>query len=86
MTMDLKPCPFCGSPAEKWSDADHTACSNQDCCAYYFVPLVTQWNTRHADQRIAELEAMAAQLRQQEKLMMDGIASAMESTLRSLKG
>lgn len=44
-TVELKPCPFCGSKAKEVIKTQ-VKCSNDLCPLYYFVMHDTLWNTR----------------------------------------
>ncbi len=61
MNPEIKPCPFCGSPARVHSDKK-ISCTNPNCSIYlvFFGELV--WNNRPAEQ---DLLAMIGKLRRQ---------------------
>jgi hypothetical protein len=44
----LKPCPFCGSEAERWDD--YARCGNQECRNRKVFYSPEEWNTRHTDE------------------------------------
>ena len=63
-TVELKPCPFCGSKANEVIKTQ-VKCSNDLCPLYYFVMHDTIWNTRPDSslqlERVKELEERLAE-------------------------
>ena len=72
MSEELKPCPFCGSDAETgdgflpMESIVYVWCKNHECLMSNGVDIgfgVDEWNRRHEDKRVAELEAELAEAR-----------------------
>src|SRR3990167_2792819 len=55
----LKPCPYCGSPAEDTAE-NYCSCSNSDCPSDCVIMNIEQWNHRPTEQA-AEQQANAAE-------------------------
>lgn len=69
MSEELKPCPICGGDAETgdgflpFESIVYVWCKNHECLMSNGVDIgfgVDEWNRRHEDKRVAELEAELA--------------------------
>jgi len=72
MSEELKPCPICGGDAETgdgflpMESIVYVWCKNHECLMSNGVDIgfgVDEWNRRHEDKRVAELEAELADLK-----------------------
>lgn len=70
MSEELKPCPICGRDAEAgdgflpMESIVYVWCKNHECLMSNGVDIgfgVDEWNRRHEDKRVAELEAELAE-------------------------
>ena len=45
--MDLKPCPLCANPGERWQrDTSRACCTNINCTLHTHPIFIDQWNRR----------------------------------------
>ena len=57
----LKPCPYCGSPAEDTAE-NYCSCSNSECPSDCVIMSIEQWNHRPTEQAAEQRAAEAGDL------------------------
>lgn len=72
MSEELKPCPFCGSPAEQF--AGDTYCTGRQCAA--IIQATTKdcsgkrWNTRTPDPKLTEAMSLIGEMKNAASYML----------------